>query len=101
MLPLKASVDALQNALRNSNRLVRALPSFHGRLEDHDTGLILEKLANRLDVELPEFRHLGRSVVSFSSGGCLDQAARSGKYGRHRYLAPLSDGCLSGRCPVD
>jgi len=90
MLPLKASVNALQNALRYSDCLVRASPFLDGRLERHHAGLILEEPSDRFDVELPEFGYFGRRIVAFVRSGCFRQIAKISKYGKHRYLPRLS-----------
>ena len=64
MLPLKAFVNALQNTLRYSNCLVRASPSFDGRLEHYYTRLVLEEPPDRFDIKLPKFCDFGRRVVA-------------------------------------
>src|SRR5258708_37350143 len=90
MLPLKAFVNALQDALRYPDCLVRASPVFEGRFEHYDAGLVLEKPSNRFDIELPEFRHLGRRVVALCRSGRLGRRARTGERSGHGYLSPLS-----------
>ena len=87
MLPLKAFVNALQNTVWNPDSLIWALPFLDGRLEHHHAALVLEKLANRFDVELPEFRHFGRRVVALGRSGRFGRTARISEGSGHGYLS--------------
>ena len=90
MLPLKAFVNALQDALRYPDGLVLASSCSNGRFEHHDAGLVLEKPSDRFDIELPEFRYFGWRVVALGRNGVHDRGARTGERSGHGYLSPLS-----------
>jgi len=92
MLPLKAFVKALQNALRYPDGLVLALPFLERCLEHHYPRLVLEKASDCLNVELPKFRYLSRGIVSLGRGRCFHRIARFHKCVIHRYLAPFPCG---------
>src|ERR1017187_542631 len=93
MLPLKAFVNTLQNAVWNPQCLVRALPFLDGRLEHHHAGLVLKKLSDRFDVELPEFRHFQGRIMALGWGGCFHPRARMHECIGHCYLhSPVTGG---------
>jgi hypothetical protein len=56
MLPLKASVNSLQDALWNADGLVRSPAFLDWRLKHDYARLVLEKAPDGLDVEAPQFR---------------------------------------------
>jgi hypothetical protein len=76
MLPLKAFVNALQNAVWDSDGLIWALPFFDGALKHCYSWLVLEHPPDRLDVEAPERRDVGRGVVLFGRNGSFHREAR-------------------------
>ena len=76
MLPLKALVNALQNAVWDSDGLIWALPFFDGALKHCYSWLVLEHPPDRLDVEAPERRDVGRGVVLFGRNGSFHREAR-------------------------
>ena len=64
-------MNVLQNTLRYPDCLVRASPFFDGRLEHDHAGLVLEKLSDCFDVELPEFRDFGWGYSAVRQGPVL------------------------------
>src|ERR1700691_5938185 len=75
MLPLKSEVNSLQNALRDSDCLVRAPPFFTGRLQHHYARLVLKDPTDRLHMEIPDCGHLGGGVMAFGCGWLLNRIA--------------------------
>jgi hypothetical protein len=88
MLPLKAPVNTLQNAVRYADCLVGAFAFLDRRLEHHDAGLVLENPPDRFNVEVPECRDLGRSVVPFGRSSPFQRNSQGRKVRRPSLSVP-------------
>jgi hypothetical protein len=66
MLPLKAPVNPLQNALGYANCFIGAFAFLDGCLKHHDAGLTLEHSADCFNVEFPQSCDLRGGIVTLS-----------------------------------
>jgi hypothetical protein len=83
MLPLKAPVNALHNAMGYPNGFIPPLPFLRGSLKHNHAALVLEELSDRLDVQTPPIRNFRGGVVLLGRKRRLNRVASGCRFGSH------------------